>query len=78
MLHESHTFKTLDPQIYEAQKMGIGKVIIHLNKNSRDDTRTITNVIHVIGTLTNLLPVRRLVEEKADDSFFRTRLPNLS
>jgi hypothetical protein len=60
------------------KKMGIGKVIIHLNKDSRGNTRTITSVIHVTGKLTNLLPVKRLVEEKADDSFLRTRLLNLS
>jgi hypothetical protein len=66
------------PQTYEAQKMGIGKVRIHLNKNSRDDTRTITNIIHVVGTLSNSLPVRMMVKEKTNDSFLRTRLLNLS
>jgi hypothetical protein len=59
------------------KKKKIVKVRIHLNKNSRDDTRTITNIIHVVGTLINLLPVRRMVEEKTNDSFLRTSLLNL-
>lgn len=54
--------------------MGIGKVRIHLNKNIKE---AITNIIHVIGTLTNLLLGRKMVEEKTGDSFLRTNLPNL-
>jgi hypothetical protein len=71
MLQESHTVKTLDPQTYEAQKMIIGKVKIQLIKNTRGDTSTITNVIHILDTLTDFLPVRKMVEGKTNLSYFR-------